>query len=187
MNTPNKLTIFRILMVPFLVFFLMFRGIAHNALISLILFSIASITDLLDGYLARKHEIITNFGKFLDPLADKMLVTSVLICFVELGLASAVAVVIIIAREFMVTSLRLVASDKGVVIPANIWGKLKTNTQIAAIIVILLLQELNYVGWIGASAPLNTINAVCVWIACAATVASGIQYMWAGKKYLSEK
>lgn len=186
MNTPNKLTMLRILSVPFLVFFLMFEGIPHSALISLILFSIASLTDLLDGYLARKHNITTNFGKFLDPLADKMLITSVLVCFVEMGLAPAVAVVIIIAREFMVTSLRLVASDKGVVIAANMWGKLKTVTQITAIIVILLLQEIVYLGWLAPTGLVDTVNSVFIWIACAATLASGIQYIWSGREYIRQ-
>lgn len=176
----------RICLIPLLVLLLVMKEIPHNAFFALLIFSIASVTDLLDGYLARKHEITTNFGKFLDPLADKMLVTSVLICFIELGLASSVAVVIIIAREFIVTSLRLVASDKGVVIAANIWGKLKTITQITAIIIILLLQETLFLGWIKDVQLINLINGLCIWTACAVTVASGIQYLWAGRKYISQ-
>ena len=176
----------RIFSVPFLVFFLLYGGIPHSALISLILFSMASLTDLLDGYLARKHQITTNFGKFLDPLADKMLITSVLVCFVEMGLAPAVAVVIIIAREFIVTSLRLVASDKGVVIAASIWGKLKTVTQITAIIVILLLQEGVYLGWLSGTGLVDTVNSIFIWVACAATLASGVQYLWSGRAYIRQ-
>ena len=106
MNTPNKLTVLRMVLIPFFLFFLLF-DLPHHYLYALILFAAASFTDFLDGYLARRDGIVTDFGKFLDPVADKLLVTSALICFIELGFASSIVVVIIIAREFIVTSLRI--------------------------------------------------------------------------------
>lgn len=140
MNLPNKLTVLRIIMVPFFVAFLLSPGFAHHYLWAAILFSTAALTDHFDGALARKNNQITNFGKFLDPLADKILVVSALVCFVDLRLASTWCVLLIIAREFMVTSIRLVAVDNGVVIAANNWGKTKTISQIVAIIAILIFQ-----------------------------------------------
>ena len=120
MNTPNKLTMLRVMLVPVFLVFLMVSRIPYNFLYALAIFIAASLTDLLDGYLARKNNQVTTFGKFLDPLADKVLVLSAMICFIQLELASSVAVVIVIAREFMVTSLRLVAvSGSGKVIPAG--------------------------------------------------------------------
>lgn len=140
MNLPNKLTLFRIILVPFFVVFLLNPGIAHHYLWAGLLFGVAAYTDHLDGKLARKNNQITDFGKFLDPIADKILVVSALVCFVELGLAPTWCVLLIIAREFVVTSLRLVAVDNGKVIAANNWGKTKTVSQIIAIVCILLFQ-----------------------------------------------
>lgn len=139
MNLPNKLTVLRMILVPFFVAAL-FVPFPHHYLVAGLLFAIASITDHLDGRIARRHNLITNFGKFLDPLADKVLVISALVCFVKLDFAEVWAVLVIIAREFMVTSIRLVAVDGGTVIAANHWGKFKTISQIAAIGVILALQ-----------------------------------------------
>lgn len=140
MNLPNKLTMFRLILVPFFVVVLLNPNLPHHYLIALLLFAVASYTDHLDGKLARKNNQITDFGKFMDPLADKVLVISALVCFVELHLANVWLVLLIIAREFMVTSIRLVAADKGQVIAANNWGKAKTISQIIAILVVLLLQ-----------------------------------------------
>ena len=142
MNLPNKLTVARIIMVPFFVVFLVNVTIPHHFLIAGLIFALASFTDLLDGTIARKRNLITNFGKFLDPLADKILVISALVCFVSLGLAELWFVLIIIAREFMVTSIRLIAVNTGEVIAANIWGKAKTVSQMVAIVGILIMQYL---------------------------------------------
>ena len=142
MNLPNKLTVARIIIVPFFVVFLVNVTVPHHFLIAGLLFALASFTDLLDGKIARKRNLITNFGKFLDPLADKILVISALVCFVSLGLAELWFVIIIIAREFMVTSIRLIAVGTGEVIAANSWGKAKTVSQMAAIVGILIMQYL---------------------------------------------
>lgn len=145
MNLPNKLTVLRMIMVPFFVLALLWP-FPHHYLVALALFGIASYTDHLDGKLARKYHQITDFGKFMDPLADKILVISALVCFVSLGLCDVWLVLLIIAREFMVTSIRLVAAGKGTVIAANNWGKIKTVSQILAICVILLLQYIAELG-----------------------------------------
>ena len=139
MNLPNKLTVLRLILVPFFVAAL-FVPIPHHMLIALLIFAAASFTDHLDGRIARKYNLVTDFGKFLDPVADKVLVISALVSFVPLGHAELWAVLVIIAREFMVTSVRLVAADSGKVIAANSWGKFKTISQLVAILVILILQ-----------------------------------------------
>ena len=126
MNTPNKLTIARMIIVPFLVIFLLTGwGGEANRYISLTLFVVASVTDWFDGYLARKNNLVTNFGKFMDPLADKLLVCSAMICMIDLKRLSAWFVIIIIAREFIISGFRLIAAENGIVIAANYWGKLK--------------------------------------------------------------
>ncbi len=180
MNTPNKLTVLRILMVPILIVFLMVKSIPNRFLFATIVFIIASFTDHLDGQIARKNGQITDFGKFLDPLADKMLVMSSFICFVELGLAGAVPVIIILMREFMVTSVRLIAMGEGKVIAANIWGKIKTVSQIIAIITILGLQSIVYLfntSLYGAFGFAELINGIVIWISVAFTLISGYIYI----------
>lgn len=188
MNLPNKLTLIRIILVPFFVAALLIPGIPHHYLWAGILFGIAAYTDHLDGKLARKNNQITDFGKFLDPIADKILVVSALVCFVQLGMAETWCVLLIIAREFMVTSLRLVAVDSGVVLAANNWGKTKTVSQIVAIVVILLLQyiqELMSFGIIpdfsvfgaGSAAMFLLAGNVFIYIATFFTVFSGVVYM----------
>ncbi|MGN1107093.1 MAG: CDP-diacylglycerol--glycerol-3-phosphate 3-phosphatidyltransferase, partial [Huintestinicola sp.] len=126
MNLPNKLTVARVVLVPFFIFFLLTDIVPLSPMWALVVFALASITDALDGHIARSRNLVTNFGKFLDPLADKVLVISALVCFVDMGLAGAVPVIIIIAREFMVSGLRLVTAGEGGVVAAGIWGKLKT-------------------------------------------------------------
>ena len=140
MNLPNKLTVLRMAMVPFFVGALLWQELPHRYLVALLLFVAASYTDHLDGKIARSRNLITNFVKFIDPLADKILVISALICFVSLDLINPWWVLVIVAREFLVTSLRLVAADEGVVIAANKWGKAKTVSQIVAIALILVMQ-----------------------------------------------
>ena len=143
MNTPNKLTVLRMILVPFFVASLLAGdSLPHHNLIALVIFAAASYTDHLDGKIARSRNLVTTFGKFMDPLADKIMVISALVCFVSQGLADVWLVLLIIFREFMVTSVRLVAADTGVVVVANNWGKAKTVSQIVAILAILFLQYL---------------------------------------------
>lgn len=167
MNTPNKLTVVRMIMVPFFVLFMLtdFAG-AAGKWISLLLFVAASFTDYLDGHLARKYNLVTDFGKFMDPLADKLLVCSALICFVEKGELAAWIVIIIMAREFIISGFRLVASDSGVVIAANYWGKFKTVSQMIMIILIILDIE-----------ALSILTQIFIYLALALTVISLEEYI----------
>lgn len=184
MNLPNKLTVLRMILVPFFVLALLWP-FPHHFLIALIIFGAASYTDHLDGMLARKHNQITDFGKFMDPLADKILVISALVCFVSLGLCDVWLVLLIIAREFMVTSIRLVAAGKGSVIAANNWGKAKAVSQIVAICVILLLQYIGELGGLGLVGFVTEKMAVLFWgigevflaIATFFAVLSGLIYL----------
>ncbi len=188
MNLPNKLTVVRVILVPFFVFFLLLPGIPHHYLYALILFSAAAYTDHLDGKLARKNNQITNFGKFMDPLADKVMVVSALVCFVHLGLADTWCVILIIAREFIVTSIRLAAVDNGVVIAANNWGKTKTISQIIAIVTILAFQYIQElvtlgklsaftIGGISSAAVFGQVGFVLILIATFFAVFSGFIYI----------
>ncbi len=184
MNLPNKLTVLRMILVPFFVLAILWP-FPHHFLAALVLFGVASYTDHLDGMLARKNNQITDFGKFMDPLADKILVISALVCFVSLGLCDVWLVLLIIAREFMVTSIRLVAAGKGTVIAANNWGKIKTVSQIVAICVILLLQYIGELGSLGLVDFLSEDIAVLFWcigevflaIATFFAVLSGLVYL----------
>ena len=139
MNLPNKLTILRvILIIPFVVFLLMPQLGDWTRYVAVAIFIIASLTDLADGKIARKYNLVTNFGKFMDPLADKLLVGAAMICLVATGELAAWIVVIIISREFIISGFRLVASDNGVVIAASYWGKFKTTSQMLMIIMLIL-------------------------------------------------
>ena len=140
MNLPNKLTILRVIMIPFFVAALLYDGGANQNMryVAAALFIIASLTDMLDGKIARKYNLVTNFGKFMDPLADKLLVCSALICMIELRELPAWMVIIIISREFIISGFRLVASDNGVVIAASYWGKFKTTFQMIAVILMIV-------------------------------------------------
>ena len=192
MNLPNKLTVARILLVPFFVAALLIDFPLNN-LAALALFGAASITDLLDGKIARKQGLITDFGKFADPLADKILVISALLCFVQLGLCDCVAVIIVLFREFTVTSIRLIAASKGNVIAANIWGKIKTVTQMVAIICVLVMQIVLDIGALGVALPccLRCIfywtGEGLIWVSTLFTVISGIIYVKQNKHFISEK
>ncbi len=187
MNTPNKLTVLRFLLVPvFLVFFLI-KEIPYNYLYAFVIFIVASLTDLLDGYLARKYNQVTTFGKFLDPLADKVLVVSVLICFVDMSLANAIVVIIIIAREFIVTSLRLVAlSSDGTVIAADNLAKIKTVIQMVSITTILLALGLSNLGLIPEVMDITIFSNVLMWIAAFITVLSGGSYLMKNMHYITK-
>ena len=177
MNVPNMLTILRICMVPFFVLF-MLTGIggSRGDVIAGILFIAASLTDTLDGYLARKYNQITVFGKFMDPLADKLLVCSALICLVDLKRIPAWIVIIIIGRDFIISGFRLVAAEKGVVIAANIWGKVKTAIQMVMVIMLVF----NLGGFF------DVIEQILIWAALALTVISLADYLWINRHVLDE-
>ncbi|MBS6646016.1 MAG: CDP-diacylglycerol--glycerol-3-phosphate 3-phosphatidyltransferase [Clostridiaceae bacterium] len=177
MNLPNKLTVLRVILIPFFVVCLMIDGGENQALryAAVAIFIIASLTDMLDGKIARKYNLVTNFGKFMDPLADKLLVCSALICLVELGQLPAWMVVIIISREFIISGFRLVASDNGIVIAASYWGKFKTTFQMIAVVLLILDIE-----------AIRILTTACVWIALILTVVSLIDYIAKNHKILTE-
>lgn len=168
MNLPNKLTLLRVLLIPFFVIVLLLDGGNSQLLrnVAAAIFIVASLTDLLDGKIARKHNLVTNFGKFMDPLADKLLVCAALICLVELGQLPAWMVIIIISREFIISGFRLVAVEQGIVIAASYWGKFKTTFQMIAIILLVLnLPVLYWLTWI------------CTWVALILTIISLVDYV----------
>lgn len=186
MNLPNKLTVFRmILIVPFVILLLgghagwgwfdaAFGGIeAYTDYIALVIFVIASLTDMLDGKIARKYNLVTNFGKFMDPLADKLLVCSAMICLIDMDRIPAWIVIVIISREFIISGFRLVASDNHVVIAASYWGKFKTTFQM--IMVILMIANIQ---------ALNILTQIVMWIALALTIISLIYYIVKNKNVL---
>lgn len=178
MNTPNKLTVARMIIVPFLVVFLLSGlGGDANRYISLILFVVASITDWFDGHLARKNNLVTNFGKFMDPLADKLLVCSAMICMIELNRLPAWVVIIIIGREFIISGFRLIAAENGIVIAANYWGKFKTVSQM--IMIILLILHFDTIS------AFVILEQIFIWISLALTVISLMTYIWQNKSVLS--
>ena len=177
MNLPNKLTVLRVLLIPFFVAALLWEHGENQTMrwAAVLIFVVASLTDLLDGKIARKYNMVTNFGKFMDPLADKLLVCSALICLIELGQLPAWMVIIIISREFIISGFRLVASDNGVVIAASYWGKFKTTFQMIAVI----LKILNV-------PTLAVITDLCVWIALILTVVSLADYLMKNHRVLTE-
>lgn len=175
MNLPNKLTIFRVILIPFFIIALLVPGISAGNWIALAIFIVASLTDLLDGKIARKYNLVTNFGKFMDPLADKLLVCSALICLVELSRIPSWMVVIIIAREFTISGFRLIAADNGVVIAASYWGKFKTTFQMIAVCLMI------------ANIPvLSLLTTVITWIAVILTVVSLVDYLVKNKDVMKE-
>ena len=177
MNLPNKLTILRVIMIPFFVLALLYNGGENQTLryVAAAIFIIASLTDMLDGKIARKYNLVTNFGKFMDPLADKLLVCSALICLVELKELPAWMVIVIISREFIISGFRLVASDNGVVIAASYWGKFKTTFQMIAVVLLI----------VGIPA-LSMVTMAVVWIALILTVISLVDYIAKNVNVLKE-
>ncbi len=174
MNLPNKLTIIRIILTPlFLLVFL--SDLPHNFLLGLIVFSIAAFTDFLDGKIARKTGVVTVFGQLADPVADKILTTAALLAFMELNLCNIWIIMVILLREFTITSFRLVATTQGLVIPANIYGKLKTATQMIFTVVIMLLGELEYCGVLDVNLAL--VSNVLLGITAALALLSGVIYV----------
>ena len=210
MNLPNKLTIMRIAFVPLVMAAILIEFPLHF-LVAGLLFGAAAITDAFDGKIARRDNLITDFGKFADPLADKILVISALICFVKLGLCGAVALSIIIMREFAVTSVRLVAAANGKVIAANYWGKVKTVSQMVAIIAVFVFQTafdviclISYGATVGAGEltalselgydgsimtvynVFNIIGQALIWISVVFTVISGVKYLVDNKEVIAD-
>ena len=177
MNLPNKLTIIRVCLIPFFVAALLFdHGNNYTMrIVANVLFIVASLTDLFDGKIARKYNLVTNFGKFMDPLADKLLVCSALICLIELGQLPAWVVIIIISREFIISGFRLVAADNGVVIAASYWGKFKTTFQMAAVILMIFNIP-----------TLTLVTNIVVVIAVALTIISLVDYVAKNIKILTE-
>ena len=179
MNLPNKLTVLRILLIPFFLLFLM-TDLAgdYSKWIALGFFIIASLTDFFDGFLARKYQLITNFGKFMDPLADKLLVCSAMICLINTGQLAAWIVIIIVAREFVISGFRLIAADNGIVIAASMWGKAKTVSQMAMIIVLLLNIDLPF---------FFVLGQILIWVALVLTIVSLVDYIIKNKEVLGSQ
>jgi CDP-diacylglycerol--glycerol-3-phosphate 3-phosphatidyltransferase len=176
MNLPNKLTILRVVMIPFFVAFMLLPVTGGaDKWIALALFIVASLTDMLDGHIARKYHLVTNFGKFMDPLADKLLVCSALICLVDLKRIPSWIVIVIIAREFIISGFRLIASDNGVVIAASYWGKFKTTFQM--VMICLMIANLE---------PLAFVTKLVMWAALLLTVISLVDYLVKNKSVMGE-
>lgn len=179
MNLPNKLTILRVILIPFFVFFMLapyFEG--YGNYIAVAIFIIASLTDMLDGKIARKYNLVTNFGKFMDPLADKLLVCSAMICLIETGKLAAWIVIVIIAREFIISGFRLVASDNGVVIAASYWGKFKTTFQMLMVIVLILDIQNSF---------FQVLGVILTYVALILTIISLLDYVIKNKDVLKDQ
>ena len=175
MNLPNMLTTIRMfLIIPF-VMIMQIAPDGKSRFLALLIFVIASFTDFLDGYIARKNHLVTNFGKFMDPLADKLLVRAAMICLVSMNRLPAWMVIIIISREFAISGFRLIAADNGIVIAASWWGKFKTVSQM--IMIILLIADLGGV--------FTLLEQIFMWVALILTVVSLADYIWKNKKVLS--
>lgn len=184
MNWPNKLTILRVILIPFFVVCLMLdTGDGILRYLALEIFIVASLTDTLDGYIARKYDLVTNFGKFMDPLADKLLVCSAMICFIELGKIPAWVVLIIIAREFIISGFRLIASDNGLVIAASWWGKSKTIVQM--VMIIFLLLDLGVI-FTNMTDVIYIVEQVLIYLSLVLTVISLVDYIVKNRKVLSD-
>ena len=180
MNLPNKLTVVRVLMIPFFVWFMLpsLGGeMAASKWIALAIFCIASLTDLLDGKIARKYNLVTNFGKFMDPLEDKLLVGAAMICLVEMGRLPAWIVIVIISREFIISGFRLIASDNGIVIAASYWGKFKTVFQMAMIIVLIAAFE---------GSVFEVVEQILIWVSLILTIVSLVDYIRKNKEVLTQ-
>ncbi|CBK74581.1 CDP-diacylglycerol--glycerol-3-phosphate 3-phosphatidyltransferase [Butyrivibrio fibrisolvens 16/4] len=179
MNLPNKLTLLRVIMIPFFVFFLLINPeITALRIIADLIFIAASLTDMADGKIARKYNLVTNFGKFMDPLADKLLVCSAMICLVSTKQLFAWYVIIIIAREFIISGFRLIAAENGLVIAANIFGKIKTTTQM--IMIVILVANLPF-GW------LSVLGEIFKWVALIMTILSLVIYIYQNIDILKEQ
>lgn len=188
MNLPNKLTILRTVLIPFFLAALLcdeYNGgfIPYGNWIALFIFAVASLTDMLDGKIARKYNLVTNFGKFMDPLADKLLVSAAMIAFVELGKISCWIVIVIIAREFIISGFRLVAADNGIVIAAGIWGKIKTAEQM--VMICILLADFGSI-FPSVSGTISIIENILIYAALILTIISLFDYLIHNKGVLAE-
>lgn len=181
-NLPNRLTILRMVLTPFLVYF-MLTDWRFSPLLSFIIFAAASITDFIDGKIARDRNLVTDFGKFLDPIADKIVVLSILICMITKGLCSPVVVVIVIFREFIVSSLRLLAATNSVVLAAEKSGKVKTAFQMLSVTLVLALCSVQSL--FGAEIPVKTISNILMWITAVLTLYSGVEYIVRNRQYIN--
>ena len=177
MNLPNKLTVLRVILIPFFVVSMMIENGANQTFryVAAAIFIIASLTDMLDGKIARKYNLVTNFGKFMDPLADKLLVCSALICLIQLGQLPAWMVIIIVSREFIISGFRLVAAEQGIVIAASYWGKFKTTFQMIEVVLMILNFE-----------ALSAVTLICTWAALILTIISLVDYIAKNHKVLTE-
>ena len=183
MNLPDKLTVLRTILIPFFLIAMLWDAVPYGNWIALVVFAVASITDMLDGKIARKYNMVTNFGKFMDPLADKLLVSSALIAFVELGRIPCWIVIAIIAREFIISGFRLVAADNGIVIAAGIWGKIKTAEQMVMICVLLA----DFGSLIpAAAAGIYVFEEILIYAALILTIVSLCDYLIHNKGVLAE-
>lgn len=189
MNLPNKLTVLRVLLIPvFMVFAANWRGNDGFLLLAGIVFAVASFTDFLDGYLARKNNLVTDFGKFMDPLADKILTTTAFLYMMADGVCDPVVLVIIITREFAVSGVRMIAasSPEGKVIAANWWGKAKTVLQMLTIIFYYIAFAVLPMGDTAASvSPVQIVTWVLCWLVALVTLVSGVQYIWANRSFIN--
>ena len=175
MNLPNKITIFRVFMIPLFVVLMMLQRLPWNEFYALAVYAIACISDALDGHIARKYNLVTDFGKFMDPLADKLLVCAALIALVEMCRIPSWVVIVIISREFIINGFRTIAADNGVVIAASYWGKFKTTFQM--IMVCLMIANIEV---------LSVLTAIIMWIALALTVVSLVDYLWKNKDVMKD-
>ena len=183
MNLPNKLTTFRVILIPFFLVALMVPGIPAGKWIAVAIFIVASLTDLFDGMIARKRNLVTDFGKFMDPLADKLLVCSAMIALIDLDRIPAWVVIVIIAREFIISGFRLVAADNGIVIAASYWGKFKTTFQMLMVILLIVNLSENFPN---AAGGIVIAEQVLIYISLILTVVSLIDYLVKNHKVLTE-
>lgn len=179
MNLPNKLTLLRVIMIPFFLVFMLTDLMGENGkYIALAIFALASFTDFLDGYIARKQHLVTNFGKFMDPLADKLLVCSTLIAFIQMNKISSVIVIIIVSRELIISGFRVIAADNGVVLAASYWGKFKTASQM--VMIILLILDIQ-------TPAFALLENIFIYLALILTIVSLIDYLIKNLSVLSER
>lgn len=184
MNLPNKLTMLRVILIPFFFVFMMLDETSWGKWVALGIFIVASLTDLFDGKIARKYNLVTNFGKFMDPLADKLLVCTAMIVLMSLGRIPTVVVVVIIAREFIISGFRLVASDGGIVIAASMWGKVKTTVQM--VMVIFLICDLGVYFQGSGATVIMVIEQILIWASLILTVVSLVDYLIKNKEVISD-
>ncbi|MBE5950322.1 MAG: CDP-diacylglycerol--glycerol-3-phosphate 3-phosphatidyltransferase [Lachnospiraceae bacterium] len=178
MNLPNKITIFRVCMIPVFLLFYLVDTIPFHNVIALFVFIVACLSDAVDGHLARKYQLVTNFGKFMDPLADKLLVCTALLCFLDSGTLPLLVVVVIIAREFIISGFRTVAADSGVVLAASYWGKFKTASQM--VMCVLLILHLHF-PWFA------VLETVFIWLSFALTIISLLDYLIKNRSVIKVK